>query len=43
MASYTTTPGNYVKFLRGTPTAWAKIPDADKDKDTLSFISATDG
>ena len=43
MASYTTTPGNYVKFLRGTPTAWAKIPDADKDKDTLYFISATDG
>lgn len=43
MASYTTTPGNYVKFLRGTPTTWAKIPDADKDKDTLYFISATDG
>lgn len=43
MASYTTTPGNYVKFLRGTPTAWAKIPEADKDKDTLYFISATDG
>ena len=43
MASYTTTPGNYVKFLRGTPTAWAKIPDSDKDKDTLYFISATDG
>lgn len=43
MASYTTTPGNYVKFLRGTPTAWAKIPEADKDKDTLYFISETDG
>ena len=43
MASYTTTPGNYVKFLRGTPTAWAKIPEADKDKDTLYFISTTDG
>ena len=43
MASYTTTPGNYVKFLRGTPTAWAKIPEADKDKDTLYFISATEG
>lgn len=43
MASYTTTPGNYVKFLRGTPTAWAKIPEADKDKDTLYFISETNG
>ena len=43
MASYTTTPGNYVKFLRGTPTAWAKIPDSDKDKDTLYFISETSG
>lgn len=29
--------------MRGTPTAWAKIPEADKDKDTLYFISATDG
>lgn len=43
MASYTTTPGNYIKFLRGTPTAWAKIPDSDKDKDTLYFISETNG
>lgn len=43
MASYTTTPGNYVKFLRGTPTAWNKIPDSDKDKDTLYFISENDG
>ncbi len=43
MASYTTTPGNYVKFLRGTPTAWAKISEADKDKDTLYFISENDG
>lgn len=43
MASYTTTPGNYVKFLRGTPTAWAKIPEVDKDKDTLYFISETNG
>lgn len=43
LASYTTTLGNYVKFLRGTPTAWAKIPDSDKDKDTLYFISETDG
>lgn len=43
MASYTTTPGNYVKFLRGTPTAWAKIPESDKDKDTLYFISESDG
>lgn len=37
--AYTTTPGNYVKFLRGTPTAWAKISEAEKDKDTLYFIS----
>lgn len=29
--------------MRGTPTAWAKIPEVDKDKDTLYFISATDG
>lgn len=43
MASYTTTPGNYVKFLRGTPTAWAKIPVSDRDKDTLYFISEADG
>ena len=43
MASYTTAPGNYIKFLRGTPTAWAKIPEADKDKDTLYFISETNG
>lgn len=43
MASYTTTPGNYIKFLRGTPTAWAKIPVSDRDKDTLYFISEADG
>lgn len=43
MASYTTTPGNYVKFLRGTPTAWAKISEVDKDKDTLYFISENEG
>lgn len=43
MASYTTTPSNYVKFLRGTPTAWAKIPVSDRDKDTLYFISEADG
>lgn len=39
MASYTTTPGQYVKFLRGTPTTWAKIQEQDRDKDTLYFIS----
>lgn len=43
LASYTTTPGNYVKFLRGTPTTWNKIPNSDKDKDTLYFISENDG
>lgn len=43
MASYTTTLGNYVKFLRGTPAAWEKIPLAEKDKDTLYFISENDG
>lgn len=43
MASYTTTLGNYVKFLRGTPAKWETIPDSDKDKDTLYFISDMDG
>lgn len=41
--AYTTTIGNYVKFLRGTPTAWEKISDAEKNKDTLYFISEQDG
>nr|DAU63183.1 MAG TPA: hypothetical protein [Caudoviricetes sp.] len=31
---------NYVKFLRGTPAAYAKLPV--KDKDTLYFISEKD-
>lgn len=31
---------NYVKFLRGTPTAFAKL--SQKDNDTLYFISETD-
>ena len=31
---------NYVKFLRGTPTAYAALPS--KDKDTLYFITAPD-
>lgn len=39
MASYQTQYGNYVKFLRGTPTAWAKIAEQDKNTDTLYFIS----
>lgn len=37
--SYTTNYGGYVKFLRGTPTAWAKILDSEKNTDTLYFIS----
>ena len=31
---------NYVKFLRGTPSAYAAL--SPKDKDTLYFIAATD-
>ena len=31
---------NYVKFIRGTPTAFAKL--SQKDNDTLYFISETD-
>ena len=30
---------NYVKFIRGTPTAFAKL--SQKDNDTLYFISET--
>ena len=30
---------NYVKFIRGTPTAFAKL--TQKDNDTLYFISET--
>ena len=36
--AYTTKYGNYVKFLRGTPTAWENIDT--KDPDTLYFIAA---
>ena len=35
--AYQTRYGNYVKFLRGTPTAWASIES--KDSDTLYFIA----
>ncbi len=35
----TTQYGNYVKFLRGTPTAYANL--TPKDSDTLYFISET--
>ena len=31
--------GNYIKFLRGTPALWATIQEADKNPDTLFFIS----
>ena len=37
--AYSTKFGNYVKFLRGTPTQWAALSTADKDTDTLYFIS----
>lgn len=33
--------GNYVKFIRGTETLWASIPDSEKNLDTLYFISNT--
>lgn len=35
--AFITRPGNYVKFLRGTPAAWESIET--KDADTLYFIS----
>lgn len=35
--AYQTRYGNYVKFLRGTPTAWENIES--KDSDTLYFIA----
>ena len=35
--AYVTQLGNYVKFLRGTPTAWERL--GAKDADTLYFIS----
>jgi hypothetical protein len=36
--AWTTKPGNYVKFLRGTPAAWEGI-SGERDSDTLYFIS----
>ena len=41
--AYSTKFGNYVKFLRGTPTQWAALSTADKDTDTLYFISDAEG
>lgn len=41
--AYTTKVGGYVKFLRGTPSNWAALTNADKDSDTLYFISEPDG
>ena len=41
--AYSTNFGNYVKFLRGTPTQWAALSTADKDTDTLYFISDAEG
>ena len=31
--------GNYVKFLRGSETAWEKLDNSLKSSDTLYFIS----
>ena len=31
--------GNYVKFIRGTTTAWAALSNEEKSSDTLYFIS----
>lgn len=41
--AYTTKLGNYVKFMRGTPSNWAALTKVDKDPDTLYFISEPDG
>lgn len=41
--AYTTKLGGYVKFLRGTPSNWAALSNAEKDSDTLYFISESDG
>lgn len=41
--AYTTKLGNYVKFMRGTPKAWAALTKAEKDLDTLYFISEPEG
>lgn len=41
--AYTTKLGNYVKFMRGTPKDWAALAKAEKDLDTLYFISESEG
>lgn len=41
--AYTTKLGNYVKFMRGTPKDWAALTKAEKDLDTLYFISEPEG
>lgn len=41
--AYTTRLGNYVKFIRGTSKDWAALTKAEKDLDTLYFISEPEG
>ena len=41
--AYATRLGNYVKFIRGTPKDWAALTKAEKDLDTLYFISEPEG
>lgn len=41
--AYTTKFSNYVKFVRGTPKDWAALTKAEKDLDTLYFISEPEG
>lgn len=41
--AYTTNLGGYVKFLRGTESQWAVLTTAEKDADTLYFISEPKG
>lgn len=41
--AYTTKLGNYVKFIRGTPKDWAALTKAEKNLDTLYFISEPEG
>lgn len=41
--AYTTRLGNYVKFIRGTPKDWAALTKAEKNLDTLYFISEPEG
>ena len=36
-----TQAGNFVKFIRGTESSWAKIDNSLKSSDTLYFISNT--